>query len=255
MKAGCEGYISAQLPVSSSKTSSKGNKNSTLFLTIKTAPTLAEPSRFYFLKFKTRDDRNTMLNGLRNILAEIQVEEMIEEDPIQNFPQRRESFTPIQNLPQRRDSFTQRRESLAPKRGLAGRRESRVNALVAVPKPILLKEDTSKTSSQTVTMSDVKILIIKERAHYERLLFQHMQSKNDMLEMESEVMRLNQEIDSINSEENKQEKSEGKETKLVLQLSAKLETLLMALETMKETNEALNLRIIEAESEKTNRYM
>merc|ERR1711957_761559 len=103
--------------------------------------------------------------------------------------------------------------------------------------------------------SDVKELIVKERANYECLLVQMMQGKDDMLEKEDEVLELRQNIESMAVAENEKSDIHKNDSKLIMQLSKRLEGLLISQEDMEETNEKLNGRLIEAECEKMNRYM
>jgi len=223
IKAGCLGYSSGILPMSkSSKTRSKDNKNSTLFLTIKATPTPVAPSRSYFIKLKTREERNEMLHGLRKVMADLQIEES--------------------TVSQQKNAPHLSRTSAPQRRRIVGRTN-------------ITKEVTHEDNSQAVPMSEVKTLIVKERANYERLLVQMMQGKDDMLEKEDEVLELKQTIESMAVAENEKSKIQANDSKLIMQLSKKLETLLISLEDMKERNDKLNLRLIEAECEKMNRYM
>ena len=81
VKAGCAGYDHTELPSaagrSKSKGKSKGNENrqSSLFLTMTATPTPMAASRSYVLRFKSRAARNDLMNGLRSVLADMQIRE------------------------------------------------------------------------------------------------------------------------------------------------------------------------------------
>merc|ERR1712157_366819 len=53
------------------------HKHSSLFITLCASPTPLSSSRLYFLLFKNRSARNDLLNGLRGLLADLQIHEGI----------------------------------------------------------------------------------------------------------------------------------------------------------------------------------
>uniref|UniRef100_A0A6U5KAD7 Uncharacterized protein n=2 Tax=Corethron hystrix TaxID=216773 RepID=A0A6U5KAD7_9STRA len=220
IKAGCAGYTSAFLPTNS-KARSKDNKNSSLFLTIKATSTPVASSRSYFIKLKTTEDRNTFLSGLRKVMADLQIEESMK-------------------------SLAKPRPILK-KKGSLGLSTLKSNA----PD----ETDDEDDESTTVSLTDVKQLIIKERSNYERLLILLMQGQEDMLDKEESIIEMREAMDIMANAETEKAKIQANDSKLIMQLSKKLEGLLINLEDMKETNERLNLRLIEFECEKMNKYI
>jgi hypothetical protein len=80
VKAGCARYDHTELPSaagrSKSKSKSRGeNKQGSHFITLTATPTPMAASRSYILRFKSRSARNELLNGLRSILADMQINE------------------------------------------------------------------------------------------------------------------------------------------------------------------------------------
>jgi hypothetical protein len=203
VKAGCSGYDHAELPVSGSSKKGKDkkgeNRQSSLFLTIKATPTPVAASRSYILRFKSRSARNDMLNGLRGILAEMQVHEGVSISTLQSFD-----------------------------------------------------EPEEDENNVLVPLSEVHNAINRERESYDRLLLLLLQSGEDLKEKEDELLNLRGKLESTAKESVEKDRVQANDSKLIMQLSKKLETLLMDNEDLRDQNDRLNSRLIAVECEKMN---
>lgn len=220
IKAGCVGFDHAELPSSSSKKgkSSKAkseNLQSSLFLTIRATATPMASSRSYFLRLKSRSIRNDVLTGLRGILADLQVHEGLSISHIQTPAHHRK-------MP-----------------GTANKN--------AGPNPF-----SSKNSNIMVPLGEVHDLINRERESYDRLILMLLQGSSDLNEKEEELLLLRGKVHQTIAESAEKDKTQANDSKLIMQLSKKLETLLMENEDLRDNNDRLNGRLIEVESEKIN---
>jgi len=220
VKAGCEGYDHAQLPSSSSKKGKSSkmkseNMQSGLFLTIKATPTPMASSRSYFLRFKSRSARNDMLMGLRGILADLQVHEGISISLIQ-------SPVAVQHA-----------------RRMPG--STHKNA----QNPFL-----NQRPDVRVPLADVHDLINKERESYDRLLLTMLQGNADLKEKEDELLSFRDQLHRCMLESAEKDRTQANDSKLIMQLSKKLETLLMENEDLRDNNDRLNQRLVQVECEK-----
>ena len=202
VKAGCSGYDHAELPGSAGKKNKdkKGeNRQSSLFLTIRATPTPVSALRSYILRFKSRSARNDMLNGLRGILAEMQVHEGVSISTLQSFDE--------------------------------------------------TEEDENNV---LVPLSEVHNAINREREAYDRLLLLLLQSGEDLKEKEDELLNLRGKLENAMKESAEKDRIQGNDSKLIMQLSKKLETLLMDNEDLRDQNDRLNSRLIAVECEAMN---
>jgi hypothetical protein len=203
VKAGCSGYDHTELPTSSkSKTGKKGkndNRQSSLFLTIKATPTPEASFRSYIFKFKSRGARNDVLNGLRSILADMQIYEGV--------------------------SISHMQEDQS---------EEAVADAVMVP------------------LSEVHNAINREREAYDRLLLLLLQGQEDLKEKEDEMLGMRGKLDTVVTESTEKDRVQANDSKLIMQLSKKLETLLMDNEDLRDQNDRLNSRLVMVECEKMN---
>mmetsp|Transcript_13441 Transcript_13441/g.31236 ORF Transcript_13441/g.31236 Transcript_13441/m.31236 type:complete len:294 (+) Transcript_13441:107-988(+) len=201
VKAGCSGYDHTELPSASSKKSGKKGKNdnrqASLFLTIKATPTPEASFRSYILKFKSRGARNDVLNGLRSILADMQIHEGVS----------------ISSLQQGEDE----------------------------------EEDEI-----LVPLSEVHNAINREREAYDRLLLLLLQGQEDLKEKEDEMLGLRGKLENVVAESADKDRVQANDSKLIMQLSKKLETLLMDNEDLRDQNDRLNARLVSVECEKMN---
>lgn len=202
VKAGCSGYDHSELPTSSktkagSKRGNNDNLQSSLFLTIKASPTPEAAYRSYIFKFKSRGARNDVLNGLRSILADMQIYEGVS----------------ISTLHQAEDDADDE---------------------VLVP------------------LSEVHNAINREREAYDRLLLLLLQGQEDLKEKEDDLMNMAGKLETVMTESSEKDRVQANDSKLIMQLSKKLETLLMDNEDLRDQNDRLNSRLVMVECEKMN---
>lgn len=207
VRAGCSGYDHTELPMtSSSKSKSKKtpkgeNKQSSLFMTIKATPTPLASQRSYIFKFKSRSTRNDIMNGLRSVLADMQIHEGVS----------------ISRLHNEKDDF-----------------------------------DEEEIDEIMVPLSAVHIALNREREQYDRILLMLLQGTEDLKEKEDELLALRSKLDSVVDQSKEKDRVQANDSKLIMQLSKKLETLLMENEDLRDKNDRLNTRLVTVESEKMN---
>mmetsp|Transcript_20807 Transcript_20807/g.30490 ORF Transcript_20807/g.30490 Transcript_20807/m.30490 type:complete len:418 (-) Transcript_20807:57-1310(-) len=224
VKAGCDGYDQSELPSASRKSKKGENKHGSLFITLKASPTPIASSRLYFLKFKSRGIRNDILNGLRGLLAELQIKEGVN----------------ISSTAVKRSSPHGGNISGSPIRTRSGERDE--DKLPADAENIL------------VPLSEVHSVIDAERQSYDRLLLMMLQSTSDLKRSEDDMVGLRGTLDAVIAESKEKDRIQTNDSKLIMQLSKKMETLLMDNEDLRDQNETLNHRIITLESEKVGVY-
>jgi hypothetical protein len=140
-----------------------------------------------------------MLNGLRGILAEMQVHEGVSISTLQSFD-----------------------------------------------------EPEEDENNVLVPLSEVHNAINRERESYDRLLLLLLQSGEDLKEKEDELLNLRGKLESTAKESVEKDRVQANDSKLIMQLSKKLETLLMDNEDLRDQNDRLNSRLIAVECEKMN---
>jgi hypothetical protein len=208
VRAGCSGYDHMDLPTSSGKTKKKTkdskstaeNKQASLFMTIKATPTPLAAARSYIFRFKSRSARNDILNGLRSVLADMQINEGVS----------------VSGLHATRESFEDEREEIL------------------------------------VPLSAVHEVINRERENYDRILLMLLQGGEDLKEKEDELLRLRNKLEVVVEESREKDRIQTNDSKLIMQLSKKLETLLMDNEDLRDQNDRLNTRLVQVQSEKMN---
>mmetsp|Transcript_38950 Transcript_38950/g.66467 ORF Transcript_38950/g.66467 Transcript_38950/m.66467 type:complete len:373 (+) Transcript_38950:70-1188(+) len=217
VKAGCVGFDHAQLPSSSSKKGKSSkvkseNLQSSLFLTIRATPTPMASSRSFYLRLKSRSTRNDLLTGLRGILADLQVHEGVSISQIQ---------TP----------------AAAQARRMPGSAHKNAGA-----NPFL-----GKRGDIMVPLGEVHDIINRERESYDRLLLMMLQGSSDLKEKEDELLTLRGKLHQSMADCAEKDKTQANDSKLIMQLSKKLETLLMENEDLRDNNDRLNQRLVEVE--------
>lgn len=223
IKAGCVGFDHADLP---SVTAKKGkaskvkseNLQSYLFLTIKATATPMASSRSYFLRLKSRSTRNDLLLGLRGVLADLQVHEGVGISQIQ---------TPA--------AAQQARRMPGSAHANAG------------PNPFM-----GRRGDIMVPLAEVHDLINRERESYDRLLLTLLQGGNDLKEKEDELLTLREKLYQSIAVSQEKDRTQANDSKLIMQLSKKLETLLMENEDLRDNNDRLNQRLVHVECENLN---
>lgn len=226
VQAGCHGFDQNKLPSSSKKTKKGEHKQSSQFITLKASPTPIASSRLYFLKFKSRGSRNDLLFGLRGLLAELQVNEGVSISSI---------ATPKQNGTRSASPM----RSSSPMRSVIG--EAKIDEEPALP---------PNADKIMVPLTDVHKAIDAERHAYDRLLLMMLQGSSDLKNCEDDMVSLRDKLENKMSEIKEKDKVQANDSKLIMQLSKKLETLLMDNEDLRDQNENLNNRIIMLEHEK-----
>ena len=207
VRAGCSGYDHAELPSSSGKKSSKKqstkgeNKQASLFMTIKATPTPVASSRSYIFRFKSRSARNDVLNGLRSVLADMQIYEGVS----------------VSGLHSEKDGF-----------------------------------DDQEREEIMVPLSAVHEVINRESKAYDRILLMMLQGGEDLKEKEDELLKLHNKLENMLGDSKEKDRVQANDSKLIMQLSKKLETLLMDNEDLRDQNDRLNTRLVTVESEKMN---
>jgi hypothetical protein len=230
VKAGCVGFDHSDLPAASgSKGKGKGksgeNKHSSLFLTLKASPTPVASSRAYILRFKSRSARNDLLIGLRGLLADLQIHEGVS------------------------ISSMQASKALEQDKARSGRRmPGGSNSSTSTAYTIPMDED----EDILVPLFEVHNAIDKERETYDRLLLLMLQGSSDLKEKEDELLMLRGKLESVSSESAEKDRVQANDSKLIMQLSKKLETLLMDNEDLRDQNDRLNTRLVAVECEKMN---
>lgn len=229
VKAGCFGFESTDLPTSSGKGRGKislENKQSSLFLTLKAAPTPMALSRSYFLRFKSRSSRNDIMDGLRGLLAELQIKEGVGISTIQ---------TPGQvNAPEQ-----------------VGRMMPGANVKAAQAENQQIPSEDGNMDV-LIPLADVHKEINKQRQAYDRLLLLMLQGNADLKEKEDDLMGMRGRLDLSNKDLKEKDRVQANDSKLIMQLSKKLETLLMDNEDLRDQNDRLNTRLVAVECEKMN---
>ena len=103
-----------------------------------------------------------------------------------------------------------------------------------------------------VPLSAVNQVINKEREAYDRILLMLLQGGEDLKEKEDELLGLRSKLESVVQESAEKDRVQANDSKLIMQLSKKLETLLMDNEDLRDQNDRLNTRLVAVECEKMN---
>ena len=118
--------------------------------------------------------------------------------------------------------------------------------------PIEKPGDVPLVEEIMIPLADVHKAINKERKMYDRLLLMLLQNGNDTKRKEDELIALQQKLESVQAESAQKDKTQANDSKLIMQLSKKLETLLMDNEDLRDQNDRLNTRLVQVECEKMN---
>lgn len=103
-----------------------------------------------------------------------------------------------------------------------------------------------------VPLSAVNQVINKEREAYDRILLMLLQGGEDLKEKEDELLGLRSKLEGVVQESAEKDRVQANDSKLIMQLSKKLETLLMDNEDLRDQNDRLNTRLVAVECEKMN---
>lgn len=207
VRAGCTGYDHTELPTASSKSKTKKpSKKSTtkaentqvnLFMTIKATPTPLAHSRSYIFRFKSRSARNDVMNGLRGLLAEMQIHEGVS-----------------------------------------------ISGLQSANGDVQHDQD-----DVMVPLSAVHEAINRERESYDKILLMLLQGTEDLKEKEDALLSLRAKLENVVAQSKEKDRVQTNDSKLIMQLSKKLETLLMDNEDLRDKNDRLNTRLVSIEAQ------
>mmetsp|Transcript_27066 Transcript_27066/g.41516 ORF Transcript_27066/g.41516 Transcript_27066/m.41516 type:complete len:171 (+) Transcript_27066:4838-5350(+) len=103
-----------------------------------------------------------------------------------------------------------------------------------------------------IPLPDVHKAIDRERENYDRLLLLMLQGSDDLKEKEDEILGLRGKLETVTAESLEKDRVQANDSKLIMQLSKKLETLLMDNEDLRDQNDRLNSRLVAVECEKMN---
>lgn len=103
-----------------------------------------------------------------------------------------------------------------------------------------------------VPLSAVNQVINKEREAYDRILLMLLQGGEDLKDKEDELLGLRSKLENVVQESGEKDRVQANDSKLIMQLSKKLETLLMDNEDLRDQNDRLNTRLVAVECEKMN---
>mmetsp|Transcript_3376 Transcript_3376/g.6538 ORF Transcript_3376/g.6538 Transcript_3376/m.6538 type:complete len:170 (+) Transcript_3376:4998-5507(+) len=112
--------------------------------------------------------------------------------------------------------------------------------------------DPEEHSDVMIPLVDVHYLINKEREAYDRLLLMMLQGSVDLKEKEDEELVLRGKLEEALAESFEKDRVAANDSKLIMQLSKKLETLLMDNEDLRDQNDRLNTRLVMLECEQMN---
>jgi hypothetical protein len=103
-----------------------------------------------------------------------------------------------------------------------------------------------------VPLTAVHTALNREREQYDRILLLLLQGAEDLKEKEDELLGLRCKLEGVLDESKEKDRVQANDSKLIMQLSKKLETLLMDNEDLRDQNDRLNTRLVAIESEKMN---
>jgi len=113
------------------------------------------------------------------------------------------------------------------------------------------EEDDDETEIM-VPLSEVHNAINREREAYDRLLLLLLQGQEDLKEKEDELLSMRGKLETVMEESSEKDRVQANDSRLIMQLSKKLETLLMDNEDLRDQNDRLNSRLVVVECEKMN---
>lgn len=140
-----------------------------------------------------------------------------------------------------------------------------MNALRSILADLQIREGVSISGLQTadddvsldesdimVPLSAVHEAINRERESYDKILLLLLQGGQDLREKEEEMIALRSKLETVILASKEKDRVQANDSKLIMQLSKKLETLLMDNEDLRDKNDRLNSRLVTLESEHMN---
>jgi hypothetical protein len=103
-----------------------------------------------------------------------------------------------------------------------------------------------------VPLSAVHDVMNRERESYDRILLMLLQGSEDLKEKEDELLSLRSKLEAVVNESKEKDRVQANDSKLIMQLSKKLENLLMDNEDLRDQNDRLNSRLVLVEADVMN---
>ena len=103
-----------------------------------------------------------------------------------------------------------------------------------------------------VPLTAVHEALNRERESYDRILLMLLQGNEDLKEKEDESLKLRQKLESMMEQSKEKDRVQANDSKLIMQLSKKLESLLMDNEELRDQRDRLNTRLVALEAESMN---
>jgi hypothetical protein len=100
-----------------------------------------------------------------------------------------------------------------------------------------------------VPLSAVNDAINRERENYDKILLLLLQGAEDLKDKEDGLLTLRSKLESVMLQSKEKDRVQANDSKLIMQLSKKLETLLMDNEDLRDKNDRLNTRLVSVESD------
>jgi hypothetical protein len=100
-----------------------------------------------------------------------------------------------------------------------------------------------------VPLSAVNEAINRERENYDKILLLLLQGAEDLKDKEDGLLSLRSKLESVVLQSKEKDRVQANDSKLIMQLSKKLETLLMDNEDLRDKNDRLNTRLVSVESD------
>lgn len=214
VKAGCAGYDHTELPTASGKTPSSKSKS----------------------KSKSKKSSGSSENRQSSLFMTIKATPT----PTANS---RSYILRFKSRSARNDAMHGLRSVLA---------DMQINEGVGISNLHFNKEADMEPDKIMVPLSAVNQVINKERQNYDRILLMLWQGFEDLKEKEDELLNLRSKLERVVEESTEKDRVQANDSKLIMQLSKKLETLLMESEDLRDQNDRLNNRLVAVECEKMN---
>jgi hypothetical protein len=211
--AGCSGYDHAELPTSSGKTSKSSSSSSKS----KKSPTKAENKQSSL--FLTIQATPTPVASTRYYIFR------------------------FKSRSARNDVLNGLRSALA---------DMQIHEGVSISGLHSSSQETATQNDILVPLSAVHDVINRERESYDKILLMLLQGVEDLKDKEDELLRLRNKLEHVTNESKEKDRVQANDSKLIMQLSKKLENLLMDNEDLRDQKDRLNTRLVSIESDKLN---
>jgi len=126
-----------------------------------------------------------------------------------------------------------------------------INEGVSISSPVSRPQSDDKEI--LVPLSEANKVIDKEKQAYDRLLLMMLQGSSDLKSSEDDMLKMREGFERVVSQSKEKDRIQANDSKLIMQLSKKLETLLMDNEDLRDQNENLNNRLVAMECEQVNK--